>query len=137
MASRLNPYISFRDDARPAMDFYHRIFGGELNVSTFGDMGMTGDGADLVMHAMLETPAGFTLMAADTPPHMEFSAGSQISASVSGDDEAELRGYWDGLSEGGTVTVPLEKQVWGDVFGMVTDRFGIAWMVNIAGDQQG
>lgn len=136
MTSRLNPYISFRDDARPAMEHYHQVFGGELNISTFGDMGMS-DGADLVMHAMLETPAGFTLMGADTPPHMEFAGGSQITVSVSGDDDAELRGYWDALGQGGTVTMPLEKQVWGDVFGMLTDKFGITWMVNIAGDQEG
>ncbi|GAB2971044.1 VOC family protein [Nocardioides montaniterrae] len=133
MATRLNPYISFKDTARPAMELYQRVLGGELTVSTFGDMGMT-ESADLVMHAMLETPAGFTLMAADTPPGMEHTSGSNISVSLSGDDEAALRGYWEGLGDGGTVTMPLEKQAWGDVFGMVTDKFGINWMVNIAGD---
>jgi PhnB protein len=136
MASRLNPYISFQDTARSAMEHYQKVFGGELTISTFGDMGMT-EAADLVMHASLETPAGYTIMAADTPPGMEHSAGGQISVSVSGDDEEALRGYWEGLGEGGTVTMPLEKQMWGDVFGMVTDRFGIQWMVNIAGAQQG
>ena len=54
------------------------------------------------------------------------------SLSLSGDDEAELRGYWDGLTEAGTVAVPLEKAPWGDNFGMCTDRFGVPWMVNIA-----
>jgi PhnB protein len=134
MASKLNPYISYQDTAKPAMQFYQEVFGGELNISTFGDMGMT-DSADLVMHASLETPAGFTLMAADTPPGREYAAGTQITVSVSGDDDAELRGYWDKLGQGGTVTMPLEKQAWGDVFGMVDDKFGIAWMVNIAGEQ--
>ena len=136
MTSRLNPYLNFQDTARAAMEFYKEVLGGDLNVSTFGDMGAT-ESTDLVMHASLETPAGLTLMAADTPPGMDFTPGSQISVSISGDDEAELRGYWDGLSQGGTVTMALDKQVWGDVFGMVTDRFGIAWMVNIAGEQQG
>lgn len=134
MANRLNPYISFYDDARAAMEFYQSVLGGDLTVSTFADAGMT-DAGDLVMHAMLETPAGFTLMAADTPPDVDFTAGSQISLSLSGDDEAELRVYWDGLCAGGNITMPLEKQAWGDVFGMVTDKFGISWMVNISQPQ--
>ena len=132
MASRLNPYLSFDGDARDAMETYKGVFGGELTVSTFGDMGQTDEGLkDKVMHSQLETPAGFTLMASDTPPGMEHQPGSTISVSLSGDDESELRGYWDKLAEGGQVTLPLEKQMWGDVFGMVVDRFGIAWMVNI------
>jgi PhnB protein len=131
MGSRLNPYIGFKDDARQAMEFYQGVFGGDLDINTFGEFGDP-DNADLVMHAMLETPAGFTLMASDTPPGMEYQSGSAISVSLSGDDENELRGYWDKLSDGGQVTMPLEKQMWGDVFGMVSDKYGIAWMVNIA-----
>ncbi|HEY6932027.1 MAG TPA: VOC family protein [Marmoricola sp.] len=135
MSSRLNPYVSFRDDAREALEFYRSVFGGELNTSTFGDFGdPKSPEAKLIMHGMLETSSGFTLMAADTPPGMDFDPGSRISISLSGDDEAELRGYWDKLAEGATVTMPLEKQMWGDVFGMCTDRFGVTWMVNIAGD---
>ena len=133
MASRLNPYLNFQSNAREAIEFYRDVFGGELNVMTFGDMG--GEPADGVMHAQLETPSGYTLMASDTPPGMPHQPGSTISVSLSGDDEAELRGYWDKLGEGGQVAVPLEKQAWGDTFGMVTDRFGITWMVNIAQPQ--
>ena len=133
MASRLNPYISFDGNAREAIEAYKDVFGGELTVSTFGDMGGAAPGTeDKVMHSQLETPAGFTLMASDTPPGMPHQPGSTISVSLSGDDEAELRGYWDKLTDGGQVTLQLEKQMWGDVFGMVVDRFGIAWMVNIA-----
>ncbi len=132
MTSKLNPYIGFKDDARQAMEFYQGVFGGELNLNTFGEYGQQ-DSPDLIMHAQLETPVGFTLMASDTPPGMDFPAGtSNISVSLSGDDEAELRGYWDKLAEGGQVTMPLEKQMWGDMFGMVADKFGVAWMVNIA-----
>lgn len=87
------------------------------------------------MHAMLETPSGFTLMASDTPPGMNVTRGDNISVSLSGDDAAALRGYWEKLSAGGSVSVPLEKQMWGDVFGMCTDRFGIPWMVNISESQ--
>jgi PhnB protein len=131
MASRLNPYIGFKDDAKQAMEFYKDVFGGELDINTFGEYGDK-DNPDGVMHARLETPSGFTLMASDTPAHMDYNPGTNISVSLSGDDERELRGYWDKLGKGGQVTVPLEKQMWGDTFGMVTDKFGIAWMVNVA-----
>ena len=134
MTTRLNPYISFRDNAREAMDFYHSIFGGELTRSTFGDMHASEDPAEQekIMHSMLVTD-GLALMAADTPSGMDVTPGNNISISLSGEDEKELRGYWDGLSEGGNVTMPLEQAPWGDSFGMLTDRFGITWMVNIAG----
>jgi len=132
MTSRLNPYISFDGDARQAMEFYEEVFGGTLTLNTFGAYGQSDAAhADKIMHGQLETPSGFTLMAADTPPGMRHSPGSNFSVSLSGDDDAELRGYWEKLSEGGSVAVPLEKQMWGDVFGMCTDRFGIPWMVNI------
>jgi PhnB protein len=135
MASKLNPYLSFQDTARDAMEFYQSVFGGELTVSTFGEFGDP-DAAEsnLVMHASLETPSGYTLFASDTPPGMAFTPGSQITVSLSGDDGGELRGYWEKLSADGTVRMPLERQMWGDDFGMVTDRFGIDWMVNIAGE---
>jgi PhnB protein len=136
MASRLNPYISFDGNARDAMEFYSGVLGGKLEVSTFGDLGAAhGDDADKVMHGMLETDDGLTLMGADTPPGQEFNPGNNMAVSLSGDDGDKLRGYWDALSEGGTVTVPLEKQMWGDEFGMCIDRFGVAWMVNIAQPQ--
>jgi PhnB protein len=137
MASRLNPYISFDGNARDAMQFYEGVFGGDLAISTFGELGASDSpDADKVMHGMLETARGFTLMGADTPSHGEYNPGNTMSVSLSGDDGDELRGYWEKLSDGGTVTVPLEKQMWGDEFGMVIDRFGIAWMVNI-GQPQG
>jgi PhnB protein len=136
VTSRLNPYLSFRTEAREAMEHYREVFGGTLTVSTFGELGMgEGPNADLVMHGMLVTPDGFTLMASDTPPEMgPRSDESYITISLSGDDPA-LRGYWDKLASGGTVTFPLEKQVWGDEFGQLTDRFGVSWMVNITSDQ--
>ncbi|NUS44105.1 MAG: VOC family protein [Mycobacteriaceae bacterium] len=132
MATRLNPYISFSDNAKQAMEFYRAVFGGTLESNTFGEFGIPDPAyADRIMHAQLETPSGYTIMAADTPPGQTHSPGANISVSLSGDDEPELRGYWDSLSDGGTVTLPLEKQMWGDVFGMCTDKFGVTWMVNI------
>jgi PhnB protein len=136
MASRLNPYIRFKDNARQAMEFYRGVFGGSLTLSTFGEFGaQDSPDADKIMHAQLETDSGFTLMASDTPAEMQRNPGDNISISLSGDDAEALRGYWEKLSDGGTVSVPLEKQTWGDEFGMCVDQFGIPWMVNIAQPQ--
>jgi PhnB protein len=135
MASRLNPYISFADNTRQAMDFYKEVFGGTLTSSTFGEYGTEGPEADKIMHSQLETDAGFTLMAADTPPGMPRTEGNNITVSLSGDDSEELRGYWEKLSEGGTVSMPLEKQMWGDEFGQCFDKFGVGWLVNISQPQ--
>ena len=139
MVTRLNPYLGFRDKARQAIEFYRSVFGGELSISTFRDFGMDENQSegDKVMHSMLEAPNGLTLMAADTPNNMEYKPGTNVSISLSGEDEAELRGYWEKLSSGGTVTVPLEKAPWGDTFGMCFDKFGIQWMVDAIGQKQG
>jgi PhnB protein len=137
VASRLNPYISFDGTARAALEFYKGVFGGDLALNTYGEYGAPdAPNADRIMHGQLETPAGFTLMGADIPPGDEIKPGNTITVSLSGDDDAALHGYWDQLSASGTVTLALEKQMWGDVFGMCVDQFGIAWMVNIA-DQSG
>jgi len=132
MAVTLNPYISFDGDARAALEFYHSVFGGELRTSTFGEYGMADPGvADKLMHGQLTTPDGITLMAADTPPGMTYDPGTNVAISLSGDEDDKLRGWWDARAEGGTVAMPLEKQMWGDVFGSLRDRFGTEWMVNI------
>jgi PhnB protein len=138
MPAVLNPYLGFRDNAREAMTFYQSVFGGELTLSTFGEFQASEDPAevDKIMHAMLTTGQGMVLMGADTPNAMGYTPGSTVSVSLSGDDEAELRGYWDKLSgDGGSVTVPMEQAPWGDIFGMCTDRFGTAWLVNVNGAQ--
>jgi PhnB protein len=132
MASRLNPYISFADNARQAMEFYKDVFGGTLALNTFGEYGAPDSpDADKIMHGSLETDSGYTLMAADTPAGMQRNPGDNIAVSLSGDDADELHGYWEKLSAGGAVSVPMEKQMWGDEFGMCVDKFGIPWMVNI------
>jgi PhnB protein len=135
MPTILTPYLSFRDNAREAMEFYQTVFGGELTVSTFGDFQASDDPEEQnkVMHSQLTSPGGLVLMGADTPNSMEYSPGTAISISLSGDDEPELTGYYEKLTAGGTVTEPLAKAPWGDSFGMCVDRFGINWLVNIAG----
>lgn len=133
MSSRLNPYIQFGDNAREAMEFYRDVFGGDLSMSTFANFGDPGEAPpDGIMHAMLLTDAGYTIMAADTPPGMDRSPDSHITISISGDDADVLRGYFERLSEGGSVSVPLALQMWGDEFGMCEDRFGVGWLVNIS-----
>ena len=132
MSSQLNPYIAFPGTAREAMDFYKGVFGGTLTVNTFGDFGAPDPAlADKIMHAQLETDAGYTLMGSDLAPGMPHTPGSSITVSLSGDDNDALRGYFEKLSDGGSVTMPLEKQMWGDEYGQLTDRYGISWMVNI------
>jgi len=132
MATRLNPYLGFRDDAKQAMEFYHSVFGGDLTVSTFAEMHQRRSGRAGQGDAQ-PAPNGLTLMAADTPNSMDYSQGDNISVSLSGEDKAEITGYWEKLSDGATVTAPLEKAPWGDTFGMCKDKFGVNWLVNIAG----
>ena len=135
MSSRLNPYLGFRDSAREAMDFYQSVFGGDVVRTTFGEYQASEDPAeqDKIMHSELTTPSGFSLMASDTPNTMELPTSSSVTVSLSGEDETELTGYWQKLAEGGSVMMPLNKAPWGDSFGMVMDKFGTSWMVNIAG----
>jgi PhnB protein len=137
MNSRLNPYISFRDSAREAMEFYQSVFGGELRMNTFKEFNASEDPSedDKIMHSQLEAENGIVFMAADTPSSMEHRPGTNMSMSLSGDDDAELSGYFEKLSEGGTVREPLVAAPWGDKFGMLTDRFGVDWMVNISATQ--
>ena len=132
----LNPYLNFQGNAREAIEFYHSVFGGTLDISTFGEFQMPGSGPedqDKVMHAQITTPSGFTLMASDVPPGMPFSDGSRITVSLSGNETDELTGYFNQLAEGGNVTQPLQAAPWGDSFGQLADRFGTTWLVNIAG----
>lgn len=132
----LNPYISFHRNAREALEFYATALGGELTMSTFREFNMPGtadEDLDLIMHGMITTPGGLNLMASDTPQGMSRPDESFITISLSGDDEPALRAMWDGLADGGTVTMPLQPVPWGDIFGQLTDRFGVNWMVDILG----
>ncbi len=133
MQTQLNPYLSFKDTTRQAMEFYKTVFGGELKIDTFEEYHASEDPSenDKIMHSMLKAD-GITFMASDTPNSMEYKPGNNFSMSLSGDNEEELRGYWEKLSEEGTIVMPLEKAPWGDIFGMVTDKFGIQWMVDIS-----
>jgi|SRR4030088_143580 PhnB protein len=135
MTTKVNPYLNFRDNTREAMEFYQSVFGGKLDINTFQDYNASPDPSEAtkVMHAQLEADNGIVFMAADTPNSMEYKPGTNFAMSLSGESEDELRTYWDKLSAGGTVTMPLEKAVWGATFGMLEDKFGVSWLVNITG----
>jgi PhnB protein len=135
MPTQLNPYLNFKDNTRQAMEFYHTVFGGKLTMSTFKEFHASQDPSEdeKIMHALLEAENGIVFMAADTPNGMEYRTGTTMNMSLSGDNEAELKGYYEKLSAGGTIGMPLEKAPWGDTFGMLTDKFGVTWLVNITG----
>ena len=126
--SILNPYVAFGGTCREAMTFYQSVLGGDLVMSTVGET--MGTDSTAIMHAKLEFD-GMTLMGSDDNEENKVIVGNNVSLSLSGDDEASLTKAFNGLSEGGTVSLPLAKQIWGDMFGMFTDKFGMHWMVNI------
>ena len=136
MASQLNPYLTFNGTARQAMEFYQSVFGGDLRVNTFGEFGSPDPAiADKVMHAALTTPQGYILFASDTAPGMPFNPGNTMTVSLSGDPGEGLEEAWEKLAADGKVTMPFEKQVWGDLYGMVIDKFGVPWMVDVVSPQ--
>jgi PhnB protein len=136
MQSTLNPYIGFKDNTKEAMEFYQTIFGGKLDMIPFKEFNLSPDSSEdtKIMHAMLTTESGMVLMAADTPDSMEFKPGANVSISINGNNEAELRGYFDKLSIEGIVAMPLAQAPWGDIFGMVVDKYGTSWMVSVSSD---
>ncbi|KJL47424.1 hypothetical protein RS84_02218 [Microbacterium hydrocarbonoxydans] len=131
--ANLNPYLSFRDNAREAMEFYQSVLGGDLDINVFSeypDMMQDPSEGDLLMHAQLTTPDGLVLMASDTPSSMPYVTPQGFSVSLSGTSAETTRAVWDGLSDGATVTIPLAVAPWGGLFGMLVDRFGVNWMLN-------
>jgi PhnB protein len=133
----LSPYLNFKGNAREAMEFYKSVLGGELTIQTYGESGQSksDDEKDLVMHALLKNDE-LSFMASDGNKEHPVHVGDNIHMSLSGTDEESLTKYFNGLAEGGEVQFPLAKQFWGDTFGMLTDKFGVHWMVNIASAEQ-
>ena len=133
MDTALNPYLAFDGTTREAMEFYREVFDGKLEIQTFEESGQDSHGADpqRVMHAQLEAEA-ITIMASDSMPEQPVVMGNNVRLSLVGHDEAGLTDIFNKLAKDGEISVPLEKQFWGDTFGMVTDRFGLQWMVNVS-----
>lgn len=123
-------YLTFDGDCGPAMTFYRDCLGGELTMMTFADMPNCPEASkDRIMHAKLTLDGG-TLMASDTMPGKSFTQGTNFSISLDFADREEEKKFFDALSQGGTITMPLQDTFWGAHFGMLTDKFGIGWMFN-------
>lgn len=135
MAIMLNPYLSFNDCARQALEYYHSFLGGELTLATFGEAGVSNNPAEAnkIMHGMITTPEGLVIMGSDSANFVNVHNGDAFAVSLSGDDAPKLRGYWEKLVDAGTIVQPLVEAPWGDTFGICQDRFGVQWMVNIVG----
>ncbi|WP_028708602.1 VOC family protein [Propionicicella superfundia] len=130
MSIRLNPYLNFPGNTREAMTYYQGVFGGELTISTYGEYGM--EPPEATMHASLAHP-DFTVMASDAMPGAEQTwGGTRVYLAFTGDDLETLTGWFTALAAEGTVGMPLEKQVWGDVYGILTDKYGLEWMFDVA-----
>jgi PhnB protein len=149
MSITATTHLNFRGDARAALEFYQSVFGGELAIATYGDFGMPKDipGADNVVFGQLETSDGFRVMAYDIPGQSGGSAshagstfrenGTTITdqpffLSVRGETLAEVQGYWAALSAGATIVEPLAASAWSPGFGMLTDGFGVTWIIDAA-----
>ena len=133
MSISLAPYLNFAEgQTREAMTFYQSVFGGKLDISTFGDFHMEGMPADGVMHAMLSCDS-FTFMASDAMPGSENQwGGTRVYLTFFGDDLATLTGWFDQLAKGGSVGSALEPMPWGDTYGVLKDKYGLEWMFNIS-----
>lgn len=136
METKLIPYLNFDGQTAEAMKFYQSIFGGDLKMQTFSEFGapVKEEEKDLIMHSSLEN-GELSFMAADGTSEHPVHMGDNINMSLGGGGKAKLTEYFNKLAEGGKVTMPLGKQVWGDSFGDLTDKFGIHWLVNISSGQ--
>jgi len=128
----LNPYLNFNHQTKEAMEFYHSVLGGKLTMQTFKEAGMSNspEEKDLIIHARLDFD-GMVIMSSDGGKNHPVDMGNNIHLSLVGPDEIKLTEWFNKLAEGGKVDMPLQKQFWGDIYGQLTDKFGIHWMVNI------
>ena len=134
MTIAVTPHLNFRGSAREALEFYRDAFGGELTIISYADMGNTDpQTADHVVWGQVSAPDGFRVMAYDVPAGRPWSPGeAPFFVSVRGDDVEEVRGYWDALVDGATVVAPLASSGWAPLYGMLTDRFGVTWVLDVA-----
>lgn len=133
-------HLNFRGDARAALEFYRSVFGGDLLAVTYADAGTATDPdeADQVMWGQVSAANGFRVMAYDVPSSRPWSRGDDpFFLSLRGDTAEEISSLWKKLSEGSTVVVPLAPAQWAPLYGMLTDPFGITWVVDVAADHGG
>jgi len=132
MPDTIDPYLFFPGNAEEAATFYQGAFGGKVEITRRGDVDKDAPVSEknLIINASLETD-GLTIRMSDRLD-TTLDPQTRVELSIVGRDEQALRELFDALSDGGTVRAPLEKMFWGDVFGALTDRFGIGWQVNIS-----
>lgn len=136
--AQINPYIHFNSNAEEAFTFYKSVFGGEFaSVVRFKDMATPGhpfpdSEAERIMHIALPIGKNSVLMGSDTPEfmgrHNEQENRSKIIVNTESKSEADH--IFNGLSEGGTVEMPIGESPWGSYFGMFRDKYGIEWMID-------
>jgi PhnB protein len=134
MTVAATPHLNLRGNAREALEFYRSAFGGEVALITYADMGNPEPAtADRIVWGQVTSADGFRIMAYDVYPHLPWDQGQDpFFVSVRGTDAAQLQGYWDRLSEGATIRQPLQPSAWAPLYGQLTDRFGITWVMDIA-----
>ncbi|TYB62267.1 VOC family protein [Nonomuraea sp. PA05] len=128
-------HLNFRGEARAALEFYRSVFGGDLAVVTYKDTGYVQNpaDADLVTWGQVLAAGGFHVMAYDVPSAMPFERGeNSFFLSVRGADAAEITAYWERLTEGAAVVQPLGPSPWAPLYGMLKDRFGVVWVLDVA-----
>ncbi|MBO3089735.1 VOC family protein [Cellulomonas dongxiuzhuiae] len=127
-------HLNFRGQARDALELYRSVFGGDLTAVTYAQAGAVTDPleADQVMWGQVASAAGFRVMAYDVPSHTAYEPGvNPVFVSVRGTDADELRGHWENLAVGASVRVPLAEAAWSPLYGMLTDRFGVTWVLDL------
>ena len=128
----LSPYLNFGGKTREAIQFYQSVLGGTLTLQTFSEipgMPVPPGMEDGIMHSQLEAD-GIVIQASEGAPGSQVSIGNNVHMCLTGSDLARLTTIFNALAVGGTVKMPLAKQFWGSMFGMLLDRFGVQWMVN-------
>ncbi|GLP69187.1 VOC family protein [Streptomyces sp. TUS-ST3] len=134
MSVTTTTHLNFRGDAREALDFYRSVFGGRTVVVTYKDAGAVGNEseADWVMWGEVVGDGGFHVMAYDVPSQLPWNQGENaFFVSVRGEDTEEISALWGRLAEGSTVVRPLESAPWAPLYGMLTDRFGVTWVLDV------
>lgn len=134
MTIKTTTHLNFRGDARAALTFYQSVFGGEQAVVTYRDAGavQNPDEAEQVMWGQVEAANGFRIMAYDVPSRLNWNPGEiPVFVSVRGNDAEEISGYWQRLSAGATILQPLAAAGWSPLYGMLRDRYGITWVLDV------
>lgn len=134
MSVTATTHLNFRGNARAALDFYRAVFGGDQVVVSYADSGYVPEPseADQVMWGQVSADNGFRIMAYDVPSRTAWNPGENaLFASVGGDEAEEIKGFWARLSEGGVVVQPLAPAAWSALYGMLKDRFGVTWVLNV------